>query len=146
MYLSVDKIFQSLWFLSGDRGLLLTFGKYCSSNICSIFSFLCIVVSTIVYLYVKLLDRPHLEERCLHLFLLTKLDHKTIHSSTELQILYLWPHSFSSCIDFRGLVENTTFICGFDTILLISLVKYIFPGALQLNGLMGPMKTMKTFN
>jgi hypothetical protein len=28
--------------------------------------------------------------------------------------------------------------------MLISLVKYIFPGALQLNGLMGPMKTMKT--
>ena len=33
------------------------------------------------------------------------------------------------------------FICGFDIILLISLVKYIFAGALQLNGLMGPMKT-----
>jgi hypothetical protein len=38
------------------------------------------------------------------------------------------------------------FICGFDTILLISVVKYILPGALQLHGLMGPMKTMKTFN
>ena len=73
MYLSVDKIFQSLWFLSGDRGLLLTFGKYYSSNICSIFSFLCSVVSTIVYLFVKLLDRPHLEERCLHLFFLDKI-------------------------------------------------------------------------
>jgi hypothetical protein len=67
-----------------------------------------------------------------------------MNETTVIEFGALWMSELFCGLILSIKIGEDTFLLLVENNMLISLVKYIFPGALQLNGLMGPMKTMKT--